>query len=693
MDNEVTPAANAQASNRQSDLPARFKALALEHAVGLLDEMFDSADDALSHMSESAENDVDRALYSDAMRTLSLERAEITRVFIETLGNLISRSGAGTPAQPFETLDLSPEGASAENLAMAAMAAEAGKRHRAELAGLQARLQSLAQTRPGLIEPSAMTPASVCYCWAEATSGLGVDSEIKLLIYKLFAHSVMGGLGDAYTRLEALLIRHNVAPQGRRAAAAIAQPPPRPAHGQRWSQRLARLRHEVAPENHFATGEVLAGLSRLRVADGSEAPVPSEFVEALQQALRAGQSDSIPRSLKPEERRLIGMVTAMFNQLIGETETAGASYLLLQRLRIPALKIALIDSGFFREADHPARRLVNDIATLDCYADGALFTQAHVLIERLTAEFKRDPAVLETVADALYRFGASARQTQRKGLVTRAKRLALLEIRQQTLGRRLPDAIKHVLLKAWGPLLAHICIEHDLDSPQWHEAGTVLTRILDAVAPPQSISERETRYQEQARLVVIVRRHLAGLSLGRARIAELLESLQQAFEQALDSHAPAITQTDEQLLAQPVACTDDETVFDDNGNHDATNAAFDRVLSNHIEAPATASRPITRMDPAAEHFVAAACQPGAWFQVYAGGEHQRWLRVATYDKQRQMVSFSNSDGKIVYERPALVFAQDLQAERSRPVSSDEPFDRKLANIISPKNAKNKDIIS
>lgn len=700
MSSKVTHIHSAARDSGGHALVKKFKTRVLESLGDLLDGMFDGADDALFDMSEKAENSIDQGLYFDAMRALRLQRPTITQAFIEQLSQVMVQGVDKSGPAPVHALGLMPDAELEEAVAISNMVAKTTSLLRDDLALLQARVQGLLQVHPGAIARNALSPSGICHSLREAMAATDFEIEIKLLIYKLFERSVLARLGASYRMLHDLLKHEKIesAPLPADAATGAAR---RHGRGADWSRRMAQVRAEVSPENYFGTDEVLDALDRLHTqagaADSAPHMDPAEFNHALAQRLQAGQDDSTPRSLQREQREMLGRVTAMLNHLLAQGGENSRAAQLLAQLRVPAMKTALIDPSFFRDADHPARRLVNEIATLGTITraeDASIYSQAQDLITRLVAEFEQDPGVLETVADEVQRLTAQAAhgqtEAERQAWIKRAKSVAMLEIRQQSLGRELPQSIKPFLLKGWGPLLAYRYLQHGLDSAQWRQAGAVLTRILDAVATPGVQANRETLREEQASLLLLVRNQLRELAMGRARVAGLVEALESGFAQALASQAGAAdADTDETLLAQLADWMPDETVFDDEGDHDAVSAAFDLALPETAapgepkpEPGADPEPAPSALDAAARQIIEVASQPGAWYQVYTGGERMRWLKIGGHDAARGVVTFTNREGQVVYERDAERFAQDLIAERSKPIYESAEFERKLVEIVS-----------
>jgi len=703
MSSKVTPIRPQAPGTKEPALISDVKAKALDSITDLLDGMFDGADDALFKMSEQAENNQNQGLYFDAMRALRLERPHITRTFIQELSAAISHGFDAPTRGPRGDLGLIPAADLEENVAIANMISKAGSLLREDLTQLQARLHSLAEKFPGTLVPNGLSPGGICHSFREAMAPVDFEIEIKLLIHKLFERSVLCELKPTYQLLHDLLKQNNVEPKRQRGAGELGGQPRVQGRGDRWSQRLQELSKQISPENQFGTGEVLKSLDNLDAFDFDSSVAdtdPAELIDALLQLLRSTQTDSIPRSIQRDERQIIGMVTAMFNHASEQAELNSSSRKLLSRLRLPVMKTALIDPSLFRDADHPARRLVNEIATLNAIApadDAPLYKDASALIERLVKEFERDPGVLEVVADEMQQLagsynGEGKSEVQRKARLERAKSVALLEIRQQSLGRKLPDSVKPFLLKAWGPLMAYSYLKHGLDSVQWRHAGEVLTRLLDAVYPPDADTDRDTLAREQATLLVLVRKQLRELSLGRARISELVESLEETFDDVLVNQATLPSEYEDEILDELATWSPEEEVFDDDGGRDATSAAFDVALAEPAapespiatpteKATTEKAEPIPLPEEDAINLVKTVCVPGSWFQLYTGEERLRWLRFANYDDERSIVRFANRDNEVVYERGAVEFAQDLRAERSQPIYDRDDFERKLAQII------------
>lgn len=676
----------------ESPAAREYRREALAAASELLDAMFDGADDVLFAMAQRSDKTSDHALHFDAMRAVRLERPRISRTFFDELGNILVHGpgSAGTASSSPEELDLMKPEELEESVAVANMANKTTGANRTLIAALEARLATLAEKNA--LAADGISPIALCHAFKQAMSPVDLEIGVKLLIYKLYDYALADRLQSIYVDLIELLDRHKVAPKSAPAQKRRAKPAPRrdrPAD--RWTRRLADARRAIAPESHYGIGEILDSLEALenqQALDDAQA-----LLGALVEHLRDRQDDAIPRNLQRDTRMLLARVTTMFRELLEDTRIRPPIRPLLERLRLPLLKTAILDSGFFRDAEHPARQLVNELATLDVAANDPFAVEAEDLVNRLVDGFDDNPDLLETVAMALCELSRRWErekgdgQANRAARIARSKRMAMLELRQQTLGRHLPAQAKPFLLKAWGPFVAVQYMRFGANSREWREAATMLTRILDELQPPDGPGRGAARRPGQTALLKEVRQRLEGVAIDEARLKEALMSLEKAFETANAMDPPRPTADEVESLAELASWNPDEEVLGRRGRREAgpppTTAPSERGEKKKEEpTPAPRAVPEELDDDAITRLLTIACKPGMWFQLHAGGARaMRWLKFSCYDRNSGMVYFVNRDGERVFERPAAAFASDLDAGRSRPIYDAEQFERRLADII------------
>jgi hypothetical protein len=342
---------------------------------------------------------------------------------------------------------------------------------------------------------------------------------------------------------------------------------------------------------------------------------------------------------------------------------------LLERLRLILLEIALFDEGLFRDPDNPARRMVNELINLATPGETWVWERAGVLVERVVTAFEIRPGVVTAAAKAL----ARRHSPTKAAAVAKSRRMAVLELRQQALGRTPPESVRPFLLKGWAPVLARAYLEGGGAGPTWYTAVSRVSRLLGLVQPPSYGADREARVRAQRGLAREVRAQLLDSGVPRSRAFAFVSTLKGAFAEANRSEALPLSEVE--TFDDAVAWNADVTVFDDSGDY-----AIADALPGTAAGDGGAAEPLPAKT--ADSVLEAACKPGRWFQLDAGDKGgTRWLRVAGYDTKRGVVTFGNRRGEIVYERPAPDFAEDLRIGRSRPIYDAEDFESKLAAII------------
>lgn len=657
--------AKPQAGRKSADpvrIATAFKSSALEAAGRLLDAAFDRADEGLHELADEVGYDPDMLQASEeAMRLARDERAKLTMVFIQVLGEGLS--GYGAVGEPGDEALLPSEEAD-EVVRAGRMAGRLVEICADEVESLEARLATLADYAE--VSPTAISPTALCQAFRQAMQAVTGRPEAKQMLYSLFERTLEKRLGRLYQRLDAELAKRDVAPKPRdQTAETVLDRPPQSAH---WARQLIAARRSVAPENEFGVGEILKGLEAL--ADRKEAwQSPRSLIDTLLTHLRRRQRDTVPRALPSQARRQLGLAMAWWCDLNEDTAVPAPAKPMLERLRPTLLEIALLDEALFRDPDNPARRLVNELIALADPDESDVWRRAGMLVDRVVENFDERPRVVTAAAKVL----TLRRSATQAAATARARRMAALELRQQSLGRPPPTRIQAFLLKGWAPLLARAYLEGGVATATWHTAVIRLSQLLDLAQPPTYGSDREARIRDQRGLVRKIRAQFLDRGVSRGRIAEFIEAVEETFAEA--NHAEPGVAPEIENFDEPVAWDADVTVYGDSGDRELLDVSAGTAADgDRKDEPMPAQATDTVMEEA--------CRIGRWFQLQAGGEGgSRWLRVVRYEPDRRMVSFGNRRGEIVYERSADEFAEDLRTGRSRPIYDAEKFETTLAAII------------
>lgn len=579
-----------------------------------LQGLFDNADDTLFEMADRARNDVDQNLFFEAMRDLRLKRKSIEREFIEQFFEAFVSLAQYDPTQA----TLAPAQASGpqvqrthddleRHLAVEAMVTRVLSRDSVALEQLTARL-SVLLTRPLANQQNPLSPALLCENFLQAGRNLGVEIKVKLILLKLFERYVLSECDQLYTEANQLLAATGILPDlkispSRRASDRADEAPrtktesagPKAAEVDDSVQEvfaalqklLMQVRGSVAPTlEASAPAQPISTRDLLRLLSHLQQYVPAPAIEdefdlrsQLEQLLtrvsvRSGKS----RVVDDADEDVINLISMMFEFILDDHNLPDSFKALIGRLQIPMLKVAVQDKSFFSRGNHPARRLLNEIAAAatgwgDCddHQRDSLYLRIEQVVQRLLNDFVDDPAIFsELLADFLAFTSDERRRSElleqriRDAEEGRAKaELARLRVEgvlnQVMLGKMLPQAVVEFVQHAWSQVLLLTCFKHGKYSAEWQADVLTLEQLIWSV-------QHHEEPDAGLRLLTIVPQLLKALREGLSRSAfdpfatseffsELetlhvlaLERMGQATEQTQSFNSPVMVQVSEKIV-------------------------------------------------------------------------------------------------------------------------------------------------
>ncbi|WP_330209230.1 DUF1631 domain-containing protein [Pseudomonas sp. AM4(2022)] len=581
-----------------------------------LQELFDNADDTLFEMAEKARSTVDHHIFFEAMRDLRLKRKNFERVFMEQLfvafANLGQARCSGAHLVPVVSYEAVP-GTSADDVEKAvALEAMLGRvRHRDGLAlgQLSARMSELLGRR--LDDPeNPLGPARLCEFFLQAGRSLGVEIRVKLVMLKLFEKYVLSDADLLYGEANQLLIATGVLPElkavpsrraGGRAARehqhctsqALADPPLDKSGQQAFSalqKLLVAVRGSVAPTleasaepQPIATRDLLRLLSHLQqYVPEPESEDDFDLRNQLEQLLtRVSVKSGKSRVLEEADEDVINLVAMLFEFMLDDSSVPDAFKALIARLQIPLLKVAVLDKSLFSCAEHPARRLLNDIASAVIgwspphdHPRENLYLCIEQLVQRLLNEFVEDPAIFTSLLTTFSAFTAQERtrseQLERHTRDVEQERLHIEVARQrvaQVLNRRLagktlPQSVLQFVQQAWSQVLLVAVLKHGEQSLQWQTSLRTLDELVWSVGLREDTEAGRRLLEQLPGLLKALRGGLAGAAFDPFSTREFFLRLQAMHVEPLDSEVLVEVREPFALWAGPPAA-DEPLTSDD----------------------------------------------------------------------------------------------------------------------------------
>ncbi|MDM8347580.1 DUF1631 domain-containing protein [Pseudomonas sp. sp1636] len=717
-----------------------------------LQTLFDNADDTLFEMADRAASNAEQNAFFEAMRDLRLKRKSIERNFLHTVFEpfaTLNQYEIGKPspgAVSFDSLALVQNDELEESVALDAMVAKVMSRDGVAVGHLSTRLNALVSKKLD-DKSNPLGPAALCAAFLEACSSLGVEIKVKLIIFKLFEKYVLGDLDQLYAEANQALVAAGVLPELRSAPArrnpersgATARDAPEQSAGSVGEQTgdgvqevfvalqelLAQVRGSgvtrrdmPADASPISSRDLLRLLSHMQQHSPAQVSDEVDLREQLEQLLsRASARSGKARVVGEVDEDVINLVSMLFEFILDDRTLPDSLKALIARLQIPMLKVAVLDKTFFSRGSHPARRLLNEIASAalgwgeqDNTQRDSLYQKIEQVVQRLLNDFVDDPLIFsELLADFLAFTGNERRRSELLEQRTRdaeegsakaelARRQVEQALNERLLGKSLPEVVVRLLRDAWSKVLLLTCLKHGAGSAEWQAALATMDDLVWSAQPHEDPQARLRLLELVPGLLKALREGMASAAFDPFATAAFFNQLEALHVQAFQRFK-RIMPVAETLPVEDAAVpgVDDEVCFV------LAEARAERPL---LELPATAEAAGTAMIEVVEEIVllapgqSRASEPelcladddeallqvdrlrvGSWVEFQEDEEHKLRCKLAALIKPTGKYIFVNRTGMKVLEKTRMGLAVEFRRNAIRLLDDALLFDRALESVI------------
>lgn len=417
------------------------------------------------------------------------------------------------------------------------------------------------------------------------------------------------------------------------------------------------------------------------LADHQSGPIllaPQAVADVSRQMLEEIAKENENGAVQPSDMQTIDLVGMLFEYMLSDDHLPDSVKALLSYLHTPFLKIAFIDKGFFEQAEHPARILLNSLAEAGVRwvsNDGSdqydIFVKIKTTVFRLLQEFKNDVRIF---AELLIEFNAYTHNVaRRQELMERralekaqgeeklreAKLQVNNEVRSRTDNREMPSAILLLLLQPWSDYLSFVILRYGEKSDVWVRALKVIDELLWSIEPKTLPTDKAKQIETQSELLMAIERGFETIGYEQAKGRKLLDAVISLQRMALLSRkaeaAPAPMRSKLESMAAEKA-----------GRSGAEMKTITPEESRIVDS--------LKM-----------VEFGTWFE-FEGGKR---LKVAWFNKKTQHYMLVDQQGRKVSLTASLQLARDMMAGKARIIAgSNKPFfERALENIYHTLNAR------
>lgn len=535
---------------------------------GLLRQLFDSADDALFEMADKAGTNGDQALYFDAMRELRLQKKHIANQVVKDLiqgFNELGTTNVRPQSAGLDELDLIAKDELELKVAVEAMVSRIKNTAGGDLEELTIRIKHLLANADLDEEVVPGTPKALCDSFAEACKCLDFGIRAKLIVLKLFERYVLSAMTGVYKEMNqqlrqlgilpglvlgaqrAVVARRNAESSSNSHADSSAKSHNEPSsevqqglHGENAGiptlgreqcitqgvqfQELRTLLHhqdnsgpattpQTAPGSLIAQDAIIQLLSEQQRNIGHNA----NFSNNVQTAERVNFTSLIEScgnegngNVSELDSDVISLVSMLFDFILDDRQLQPIMKALIARLQIPILKVAMLDRSFFDRGGHPARKLLNEIASAALgwseKEDGKpdrLRDRIEQVVSTILSDFDNDVSVFNDLLENFQKFvnvenkrGQLVEQRTRdaekgKAASDIAKQAVRATINiilddQKSRGNQVPKCAVDFLNDAWERVLVFTYLKQGDESPEWKRESRFIKDLIWSVCPDKT---------------------------------------------------------------------------------------------------------------------------------------------------------------------------------------------------------------
>ena len=554
----------------------------------LLQTLFDHTDDALFELADRAERNAEQNMYFESMRELRIKRRGMELNFYNALDERfrqLTRRDSGDAIPLLDnvntnTLALVSNDELEELVAIDAIVARGNNRFARALADLTARWNALLESDHVSDNNNPFGPAVIAAIFTEGCANVELDIKAKLVLFKLFERHVIGSLDGVLNACNQTLVVAGVLKQGCRQPSKVSSPikaastPSPDVSATDVFSDLQNLLHQtpqpvVAGADSVIGGLVAAGLApamprntllqllqlvqqhqltqlaNLSLTETMDASVLAVDVRNALSSLVSTHSPGKQLSLGEIDDDAINLVAMLFQFILDDRNLAVPMKALISRLQIPIIKVAMADKSFFSKGGHPARKLLNEIATAalgwmpgNNLARDPLYKKVEKVVDQIVNDFDTNPQLFQDVlADFI---GFLEVEKRRAGLVeqrtidaedgkaraelARAEVDAVLEEKRR--GVTVPDVVGTLLSDGWSNVLFLHCLKGDQGKADMTRALQLVDDLIWSVGPMSADGSRQKLLRLLPGLLRELRAGLGLIGFNPHDMNQLLEELE-----------------------------------------------------------------------------------------------------------------------------------------------------------------------
>lgn len=469
-----------------------------------------------------------------------------------------------------------------------------------------------------------------------------------------------------------------LSPELLRAAAATAPPPPDQAIEVVDQKQLISLLSNIQ--------NTLAHLPRIQPDASQEGAAVNEspnIKESLAEMLQAEEKEGVVNAVDRQSHDVIHLVTMLYEAIWNDDSLPIPIKELIGRTQITIIQVALTDTNFFNQEDHPARALLNEFAAagigwseVENLKEDGLYKTMSSLVQKILSDYDGAEHFFEDLLSEFktYRAQEVARGRRleqrikhaREGKTREefARKLVTQRVEERILGRVLDPFVNDLLSGSFHQFLVLLVLKEGPGSKAWTQAMNTIDVLLWSVQPHEQQEDRQRLETINPRLCNNLKRALRIASVDKETIDSTLETLQEIQKESFNDLAQADLDLDKILDAE-------EFVFEGMEEEGGESAADTRVPEQQ-DVLEEGDEYLDTVD---------ALGVGTWLEFAIEEDQNARCKLAARINAIDKFIFVNRQGVKVLEKNRMGLALEFKQASVRVISDGLLFSRALETVI------------
>ncbi|MBK1643175.1 hypothetical protein CKO25_00590 [Thiocapsa imhoffii] len=384
---------------------------------------------------------------------------------------------------------------------------------------------------------------------------------------------------------------------------------------------------------------------------------------------------------RPLDAMTIDIVAMLFDAIFNDPELSATVRAELAKLQIPVLKVALVDKTFFSDRKHPARRLLDVVASSGIGRNEKdephLVEKIHEVVDAVVDGFESNLNVFAVQTYQLEEFLREEEELARSKAVRVLDQLEQRdrqeiaatrvgeELTRRTSDTKLPVLVNEFLVRLWSRVLSDVFVRAGEAGEPWQEAVSAMDDLIWSVQPKETAEERSRLLSALPDLLKRLRRGLERVRLEDAW-DPFFDRLIRLHMAALHKEVPPEPDTDEsglELFGTAMAPPDSDRIAGQEPGAAEAETDADAATTERYRS------------------LARSLEVGDWVEFKSFRGTRKTLRLGWVSKYRGVYLFTNRQGENALTLATTSLATHLRNGTARVLSQEALTDRAVARLF------------